>query len=68
VEVAQHTRRENVVSLTPAGRELVQRGDVAFERAREGLPGIDAADLAATLRVLGAFNAAMDDVARERAR
>ena len=52
---------ENEVALTPAGLDLVRRGDDLFRDARRrGLPVIDDDDMAATLRVLSSLNASLD--------
>ena len=60
VEPASHSRRENIVSLTPSGTELVRRGDqvlaVSLERH---LPKIDRSDLAVTIATLTAINTAV---------
>ncbi|HEY3873033.1 MAG TPA: MarR family winged helix-turn-helix transcriptional regulator [Actinocrinis sp.] len=61
VEPSAHSRRENTVTLTPAGTELVRRGDTAFRQAREAaLPAIDPDDLRCAIRVLAAMNNALD--------
>ncbi|MET9933300.1 MULTISPECIES: MarR family winged helix-turn-helix transcriptional regulator [unclassified Streptomyces] len=60
VRPAPHSRRENAVRLTPAGTDLVRRGDAAFDREREGvLPLLDPDDLRAALRVLTHMNDAL---------
>jgi DNA-binding MarR family transcriptional regulator len=60
-EVSSHTRRENTVALTPAGTDLVRRGDRIFARERDtALPTTDPGDMAATLRVLSAINEALE--------
>ncbi|GAA2029407.1 hypothetical protein GCM10009839_31190 [Catenulispora yoronensis] len=60
VTVAPRNRRENVVTLTAAGTELVRRGDAAFEReGAASRPELDPADVQATIRVLTAMNAAL---------
>ena len=57
VTVAPHSRRENVVELTPKGTALVRRGDALIEAVvRDDFPAIPSADLAATLRTLAALN------------
>jgi DNA-binding MarR family transcriptional regulator len=55
VQVAAHTRRENTVSLTDAGTELVRKGDEVFRQSKEAMPlsSIAPEDMAVTLRVLG---------------
>jgi MarR family transcriptional regulator for hemolysin len=54
-----HDRRAKCLSLTEAGRELVQAVEVELVRLRhEVLEGIDQGDLEAALRVLRAFEAA----------
>ena len=61
VEVSPQSRRENVVALTPAGTRLVRKGDRLVDREQlTTMPELSAADLAATLRVLRALNAAFD--------
>lgn len=60
VETAHHSRRENVIRLTAEGTALVRKGDVLLARSLElDMPGFDKADLAATIRTLGALNAAL---------
>ncbi len=60
VRPSPHSRRENAVGLTPAGTDLVRRGDAAFDREREGLlPLVDPDDLRAALRVLARMNDAL---------
>ena len=62
VEVSPKSRRENLVALTPAGTRLVRRGDRLVDRGPLAtLPAVSAGDLAATLRVLRAVNAALDE-------
>jgi DNA-binding MarR family transcriptional regulator len=62
VEVAAHSRRENSVSLTPAGTDLVRRGDELFQKRRlAALPALDADDLAGAIRTLAALKHAFDD-------
>ncbi|WP_194927404.1 MarR family winged helix-turn-helix transcriptional regulator [Catenulispora pinisilvae] len=61
VQAAAHNRRENVVSLTPAGTALVRRGDAAFEREKVAvLPDAEPGDVQAAIRVLAAMNGALD--------
>lgn len=61
VEVPRHNRRENWVTLTPAGTDLVRRGDALFDAARRpALGALDDDDLAATLRVLNSLNDSLD--------
>ncbi len=53
VQVAPHTRRENVVALTSEGTALVRRGDALFEQSRaELLDAVEPQQLTAALRVL----------------
>jgi DNA-binding MarR family transcriptional regulator len=53
VRVAPHTRRENAVTLTEAGTDLVRRGDALTETSRAALQdAADPADLAAAIRAL----------------
>jgi MarR family transcriptional regulator, organic hydroperoxide resistance regulator len=56
VEPSPVSRREHAVVLTPAGRELLERG-LALQGEREGLAdlALDPADVAATIRVLTAM-------------
>ncbi len=64
VEVSAHSRRENSVSLTQTGTDLVRRGDVLFQKSRKAaLPALDADDLAAAIRTLAAFKTAFDHTA-----
>ena len=57
VETAQHNRRENVVTLTQDGAELVRRGDEVFEQERAAmLHAVDPSDMQAAIRVLGAMS------------
>ena len=61
-QTAAHSRRENAITLTDAGRQLVRRGDVLFEEARRTvLPEIPAEDMAATLATLASLNEALGD-------
>jgi DNA-binding MarR family transcriptional regulator len=63
VQVSERTRRENHIALTPAGQDLVRRGDALFRDAqRNVLPAIDDHDMAAALRVLSALNASLDGI------
>lgn len=60
VQPSAHSRRENAVSLTPAGTDLARRGDIAFEQARAAaLPAIEPDDLRAAIRALAAMNDAL---------
>lgn len=60
VATAPHSRRENVLSLTPEGTALVRQGDqLLAQTLRQDLPAFDPDELAATIRTLGAFNAAL---------
>jgi len=64
VQPSAHSRRENTVTLTPAGTDLVQRGDAAFQQARAAvLPAIDVDDMRAAIRVLASMNDALDPTA-----
>lgn len=61
VEVAPHSRRENFVSLTAAGTDLVRRGDAEFDAARTPvLKSLSKDDVAAALRVLGALRESLE--------
>ena len=61
VEVSPESRREHLVALTPQGTRLVRRGDKLVDREQlTAMPQLSAEDLAATLRVLRAVNAALD--------
>jgi DNA-binding MarR family transcriptional regulator len=60
VTVAPHSRRENVVRLTPDGTALVRKGDELLAEALvHDMPALSAGDRAATIRTLGALNAAL---------
>lgn len=64
VRTSPHSRRENVITLTPKGTGLVRRGDAAFEREKvQALPKVEAEDMRAAIRVLGAMSAALDPAA-----
>jgi DNA-binding MarR family transcriptional regulator len=64
-QVSSSSRREKSIALTPAGKDLVQRGDDLLASSNSGLiPKLDAADLAATVRTLAAFTAALDEQVR----
>jgi len=61
VQPSPTNRRENVITLTPAGTDLVRRGDAAFEREKAtALPAAEPEDMRAAIRVLAAMNAALD--------
>jgi DNA-binding MarR family transcriptional regulator len=61
VRPSPHNRRENTVTLTPAGTDLVRRGDTAFQQTRAAiLPAIDPDDMHAAIRVLATMNDALD--------
>jgi hypothetical protein len=65
--VVQHHRVDGPAESPgdQAALDLVRRGDAAFATARDaGLPDLDEAELAATLRVLGALSNGLDEVAR----
>jgi DNA-binding MarR family transcriptional regulator len=63
VQVSERTRRENHIALTPAGQDLVRRGDALFRDAQRNVfPVIDGHDMAAALRVLSALNASLDGI------
>ncbi|MGW1198529.1 MarR family winged helix-turn-helix transcriptional regulator [Streptomyces sp. NPDC002536] len=60
VQPSPHSRRENAVFLTPAGTDLVRRGDTAFHRDRAAiLPIVDPDDMHAVIRVLTVMNNAL---------
>lgn len=60
VEPAPHSRRENLVRLTPQGETIVRKGDVLLTAALERVvPDLDATELAATIRALTALNDAL---------
>lgn len=60
-EVSPHSRRENVLALTPAGTDLVRRGDAAFQQARgSALPELEPEEMRAAIRVLAAMNDTLD--------
>lgn len=63
VQVSERTRREHHIALTPAGKDLVRRGDALFRDARHNvLPVIEDDDMAAVLRVLSGLNASLDGI------
>jgi DNA-binding MarR family transcriptional regulator len=65
VRVSDRTRRENAVALTPAGTDLVRRGDAAFHQASAtALPALDPHDAQTAIRVLAAMNETLDSTAR----
>jgi DNA-binding MarR family transcriptional regulator len=54
VRVAEHTRRENAVTLTEAGTALVRRGDALTQASRAAmLDAIDPGEVTAAVHVLG---------------
>jgi DNA-binding MarR family transcriptional regulator len=60
VQPSSQNRRENALSLTAAGMDVVRRGDALYADARRTtLPAADAADIGTTLRVLGELNRAL---------
>lgn len=60
-QVSATSRREKTIALTEAGTALVRRGDDLLASSNSGLfPRLDRDDLAATIRTLAAFTAAMD--------
>jgi DNA-binding MarR family transcriptional regulator len=60
-EVSSISRREKMVTLTQAGKELVSRGDTRLAASNRDLFGaLDPDDLAATLRTLARFTEAVD--------
>jgi DNA-binding MarR family transcriptional regulator len=63
VEAAAHTRRENSVSLTRAGTDLVRRGDALFQKSRDALvSAVAPQDLQAAIRALDAMNNALERI------
>ena len=61
VKVAEHTRRENAVTLTAAGTDLVRRGDALTGGARAALAGAaEPADVQAAIRVLRGLLAVLE--------
>lgn len=65
VEPSPQNRRENLVTLTLAGTDLVRHGDAVFEPGRMAvLESLDPKDVRAALRVLTAMNDAFDGMAR----
>jgi DNA-binding MarR family transcriptional regulator len=71
VQPSPHSRRENTVTLTTAGTDLVRRGDTAFHQTRAAtLPAVDPHDMDVAIRVLSAMNDALDsttpDIPRRR--
>ncbi len=60
VAAAPHSRRENVVRLTPEGTALVRKGDAVLAKSLDSdMPDFDPAELTATIRTLSALNAAL---------
>ncbi len=60
VETAPHSRREHTVGLTAEGTALVRRGDAVLAGSLESvMPDFDPAELATTIRILDALNAAL---------
>jgi DNA-binding MarR family transcriptional regulator len=60
-EVSANSRREKSIALTPAGTELVRRGDQILNETNVTLfPEFDPADMAGTLRTLTMFTRSMD--------
>lgn len=72
VQPSARSRRENTLTLTPAGTDFVRRGDTAFRQARTtALPTVDPEDMRAAIRVLTALNNTLErtidtDPARRR--
>ncbi len=65
VTVSPRTRRENAITLTEAGMELVRRGDAVFEQARHiALPRMAPDDLTAALRLLASMDEALTSAER----
>jgi DNA-binding MarR family transcriptional regulator len=63
--VSATSRREKTIRLTDAGTALVRRGDDLLSSSNTGLfPQLDPGDLAATIRTLAAFTAALDAQAK----
>lgn len=56
VEASPLNRRENTVTLTPDGTDLVRRGDEAFTRQRSAiLSAVDPDEMRGAISVLGAM-------------
>lgn len=69
VQPSPHNRRENLIGLTPAGTDLVRRGDAAFERERsDSLPDIPPEAMRTAIGVLAAMSSALDPAASPSAR
>jgi DNA-binding MarR family transcriptional regulator len=65
VTVSPRTRRENTITLTVAGTELVRRGDAVFEQARHtALPYMAPDDLTAALRLLASMDETLTSAVR----
>jgi DNA-binding MarR family transcriptional regulator len=61
VQTSPQSRRENIITLTAKGTDLVRRGDAAFEREKaDALPEVGAQDMQTAIRVLAAMNVALD--------
>jgi DNA-binding MarR family transcriptional regulator len=61
VDVSPHSRRENAVALTAAGRDVVRRGDDLFQSSREVLlSAVDKEEMAAAIRTLAVLNEKLD--------
>jgi DNA-binding MarR family transcriptional regulator len=61
VQAAAHTRRENVVALTPAGTALVRKGDALTEDSRRAmLDAVNPDELETAVRVLRALLQTME--------
>lgn len=57
VEASPHSRRENTVTLTPTGTDLVRRGDAAFTRQRSAiLSAVEPDEMKVAIRVLGSLH------------
>ncbi len=57
VAPSPRNRREHTIALTPAGTDLVRRGDTRFEQSRQNmLATADPADLRAAIRLLTTMN------------
>ncbi|MFE5588387.1 MarR family winged helix-turn-helix transcriptional regulator [Kitasatospora sp. NPDC056531] len=60
VQPSPRSRRENAVFLTPAGTDLVRRGDTAFHQDRAAIQSlVDPDDMRAAIRVLAATDKAL---------
>lgn len=61
VRVASHTRRENAVALTEAGKALVRQGDALFQGSRSAMvAAVDPQELTGAVHVLARLLRALE--------